>query len=546
LPSLTRVLFFLVSLSASAQNVFLFSLDGLGHQLFTKSAATLPLRTLKRLAASGAMADGLQPAFPSATANSHAALWTGAYGDVSHITSNSQPFLPRAAHTFLERNNGYRSDQLAAEPLWVAAGRQGVKSVVYQAPQVYPFTPFATHPNAVTINGYQSRQVAPHAILHRKDLVFDTPQTFHFKHGPLTFTGAVTSEGLTIENIAVPWKPVETAPPLKRPLARHFSAGLFVNAPVPAVVYFRLFEKTEADLLLYVSPIQELAMSQGDSIAMLREAGGFIGNTYFGAALSNAQSLETMELLTRQNARHTRWLVKHLAPRLFIGYLPICDELGHRFLGLYEQADPAARAAMLWGFVIADRWAQEVMPLVSKNDHLILTADHGMAPVTKLVNVNEVLRRAGLGRAATHIYNSILINTTDWKGGAVQNRDAVRALAQKVLTETGVFTAFYTPEQHGEQYGIGGPAGSDLYFDLKPGYAVRDTVGELFPPLDKPVGQHGFRPDRPDMLATLFVVGPGIKKGTKWPRLKSIDVAPLVAKLLSIDPPKSARGRSPL
>jgi hypothetical protein len=546
LPSPIRVLFFLLSLAAPAQTVYLFSLDGLGHQLLTKSPVTAPLKTLRRLAARGAMADGMQPAFPSATGNSHAALWTGVYGDVSNITSNSQPYLPRAAHTFLERNNGYRSDQLAAEPLWIAAARQGLKSVAYQAPQVFPFRPFTTHPNATLVNGYQSRQVAGHTILRRQDLVFDSPTAFHFKHGPLTLRGTLTPTGLTIENTPVRLAPVETKPPLQRPLARHFSDGLYLADPVPAVVYFRLFEFTATDLLLYVSPIQELAISQGDATAMLRESGGFIGNTHFGPKLSTSQSLEVMELLTRQNARQTLWLAQHLRPALFIGYIPICDELGHQFLGLHEQGDADATRAMLWGFTIAERWFQLVTPLVTKKDHLVITADHGMAPISKLVNVNEALRRAGLGKAATHVYNSVLINTTDWKGGTVQNRDAVRALVRKTLEETGVFTAFFTPEEHGKNYGIGGPAGSDLYFDLKPGYGVRDTVGELFPPLEKPIGSHGFVSDRPDMLATLIVASPRIGKATKWPRLKSIDVAPLAAKLLGIEPPKQARGRSPL
>lgn len=539
------VLFLFAAVAASAQTVFVFSLDGLGHQLFTKHPAARQLKTLSRFASRGAMADGIQPAFPSTTANSHAALWTGVYGEVSNITANSQPALPRAAHTFLERSNGYRADQLAAEPIWVAAARQGVKAVAYQAPQVFPFTSTTTHPAATTLNGYQSRQIASHAILHKKDLQFDSPTEFHFRHGPLTLKGSLTSAGLTIENTNVPFAPTESGPPTNRPLARHFSQGLYLPSPVLAVIYFRLFERTENDLLLYVSPIQELAVSQGDAMGLLKESGGFIGNTYFGAKLTNAQSLEVMELLTRQNARHTRWLAEHLRPGLFVGYLPICDELGHRFLGLYEQGDPASRTAMNWGFAIIERWLHDIASLIGKQDHLLITADHGMAPITNLVNVNEVLRRAGLGRAATHIYNSVLINTTDWKGGTVQNREAVRTLIQKALTETGVFTAFYTPEQDGAKYGIGGLAASDLYFDLKPGYGVRDSVGELFPVLDKPTGMHGFVPDRPEMLAALFVSGPRVPKGVNWPRLKSIDVAPLIARLLGISPPENARGRSP-
>lgn len=540
-------LFFLLlgSFAASAQTVYVISLDGLGHQLFTRSAATAPLKTLKRLAAQGAMAKGIQPAFPSTTANSHAALWTGVYGNVSHIAANSQPMLPRAAHTFLERNNGYRADQLAAEPIWVAAGRQGVKSAVYQAPQVFPFLPVNTHPNATTLNGYQSRQVAKHSILRRKDLTFETETAFHFKHGEVIFHGTLTPTGMSIEGTVVPFASVETGPPVRRPLARRFSQGLRLREPVPAVVYFRLFEKSESDLLLYVSPIQEMAISQGSAVPMLDAAGGFIGNSYDGPLLTYAQSLETMELMTRQNARHTRWLAENLHPGLFVGYLAACDELGHRYLGLYEQGDPEARKAMEWGYTIVERWSQEIAPLIGPKDHLVLTADHGMAPTYKLVNVNEILRRAGLGKEAVHVYNSVLINTTDFKGGTVTEKTEVVARVRNALEKHKVFTAFFTPAEHGAKYGIGGPAGSDLYFDLEPGYYVRDTAGELFPALDRPAGNHGFRPDRPDMLATLFVSGPKVKRGARWTGMKSIDVAPLVCRLLGIDPPRQASGRSP-
>jgi hypothetical protein len=521
---------------ASAQTVFLFSLDGFGHQFFTQSPAAAPLKTLKALAARGAQADGIQPAFPSTTANSHCALWTGQYGDVSHITANNQPMLPRAEHTFLDRNNGYRADQLAAEPLWVTAARRGMKTVAYQPPQAVPFLPINTHPLATTINSYQTRQIAPHLIVHRKDLTFDTATEFHFKHGPLTLKGAFAAGGLRIGGIFVEAAAAESKPPVERDLARHFSAGLYLDNPVPAVIYFRLFELREDDLLLYVSPIQELAFSQGDARSLLRAAGGVIGNSYDGSALTVAQSLETTELLARQNYCHVQWLYRTLAPRLFISYLPVPDELLHHFLGLYEKGDPSARKALEWGFTIVDRWSQEILKLVKKDDHLVIAADHGMAATYRLVNVNEALRRAGLGRVATHIYNSVLLNTADWKEGTVRDRDAVRAQVQAALEAVKdpepVFTGFYTPEKDGAKYGIGGPAGSDLYFDLAPGYSVRDVKGELLPKLARPSGSHGFRPDREDMLASLFVVGPQFTPGSRLPVTKSIEVAPLVLRIL--------------
>jgi hypothetical protein len=528
--------------AALADTVFVFSLDGLGHEVFRKA----PLPTLQRLAAKGAQADGIQPAFPSTTANSHAALWTGAYGDVSGISANSQPRLPRKDHTFRDRNNGYRADQLTAEPVWVAAARQGVRTVAYQAPQVFPFGPANTHANAITWNGYQTRQVAPHQVLRRSDLRFTSTTTFHFQHGPIALRGTLTATGLRIGGIDVKAALAENGLQGSRPLARHFSAGLFVDDPVPAVIYFRLFAYSPEDLLLYVSPAQEMGVSQGDARPLLREAGGFIGNAYNGPLLNDWQAMETTELLTRQNLAHTAWLQRRYQPGLFIGYLPVADELGHRYTGLAHAGDAMAQRALAWGFRIIERWSQGIARLVGRRDHLIITADHGMTPVAKAINVNEILRRAGLGSEAVHVYNSVLLNTADWKGGTVTDRLATRSRVQAALAAYDVFTGFYTPEEHGARYGIGGATASDLYFDLKPGYTVREQVGEVFPLLETPVGVHGFRPDRSDMVATLFAAGPRLRPGTRWPRLRSIDVAPLVTTLLGIAPPRDARGQSPM
>jgi arylsulfatase A-like enzyme len=37
-----------------------------------------------------------------------------------------------------------------------------------------------------------------------------------------------------------------------------------------------------------------------------------------------------------------------------------------------------------------------------------------------------------------------------------------------------------------------------------------------------------------------------VQGGGRWPVRKAIDVAPLVAELLGIEPPRDARGQSPL
>ena len=79
-------------------------------------SATIPAIT--SLFAHGACADHSRPAFPSITAASHAALWTGVWGDVNGIVSNSQSILPRNEHTLAESRSGFEYAALRAEPLF--------------------------------------------------------------------------------------------------------------------------------------------------------------------------------------------------------------------------------------------------------------------------------------------------------------------------------------------------------------------------------------------------------------------------------------------
>jgi hypothetical protein len=586
---------FLCAGLGSAQSVFFYTLDGLGDRILRQDPAAQELRVLRRVMSQGVTAQGVQAAFPSTTGNSHAALYTGAYGDVNNITANDMPALPRAGHTFRERSSGYRSDQLAAEPVWAAAARQGVKTAAYQVTQAYPFLPVNTAPGATVLNSYQTLQVAPHNAVRARDVEFEavagwTPalpkslrvrKGFKFRSGPLAFYGAIIDDAVWVAisksgtRIRVTPEATEGQPPLNRELARHFSKPLSISEPASQAIYFRLFELAPDghDFLLYHSSVSEVGVTDGSKEdfelrrQMLGETGGVIGNGAsallnrgaFGDAatdVAHRRYMETVELVTRQNLRQTLWLHKKLKPRLLIGYLPFPDEFDHQYLALDAAGNQLARQMRAWGYQIVDRWLAGVCGLAKGGDHLVVASDHGMAPVRKSVSVDALMRRAGLSGQVAYVYNSVLVNTTDWKGGTVkpEEKAAVVAKAQAALEsafdpETGqrLFTAFFRPETHGSLFGIGGPAGADLYFDLAPGWNVYNgREGALFPALIQPRGVHGFLPTREEMLAICVARGPKLPRGAEWPRLRSIDVAPLVAQLLAIDPPKQAQGKSPL
>ncbi|MBI4891822.1 MAG: alkaline phosphatase family protein [Acidobacteria bacterium] len=539
-----------------AQRVILVSFDGLGAQtLFEDPAAELS--ELKESVRRGASSPGVQTAFPSTTANSHAAIWTGCYGDINYITANNPPALPRAGHTFAERVNGFRAEQLNAEAIWVTAAKAGVRAVAHQPTQGYPFTRFNAAPSAVVMNGYQTKLVAPHALWTPANGRRQGDGSYLFQHGPATFRVRRIQGGVEVAEqaggaaVRVPALPAENEPPRERPLARRFSEGLFVAAPAPAVLYFRLFTQSEGDFRLYVTAWQELACSEPVG-AIFQQAGGFLGNgpsaLLTSGKLTEEEYLEAVELVTRQMVRHAEWLDRKFQPRLLQSYLPFPDEFDHEWLPASREGSARHQAWRRWGFMAINRAAAEYRRLAGKEDYLLWVSDHGMAAVDHAVAVGRILKDAGLEGKANYLYNSILVNTAEWRGGTVSGEERRQVLeqARSALAAVPAFTRFYAPEDSGSRFGIGGPAGGDLYFDLAPGYAASSRGDGEVIVSTKARGVHGFSPERADMKSICIVEGPQIAAGTQLNGMRAIDIAPLVAQLLGIEPPPTAQGRAPL
>ena len=241
---------------------------------------------------------------PSTTANTHAALWTGAWGDVNGITSNDMPLPPRGERLASARVSGYRSEGLRAEPLWVATARQGVRTVTQQATQVYPVrdqvTGGALAVPPTLLHGYQAPVIAPARWLRRKDLtsvpctgrrrasrgVHDVDRRQRESSARPVERRRCRRGSCACASTARPtaWTCRLPPPSTSRRAIASWPAisatGLLVDRPgvAPVMAYFRLFEASPdgRSLVLFQSVLQEMVLytgheaSRADAIAFLQ------------------------------------------------------------------------------------------------------------------------------------------------------------------------------------------------------------------------------------------------------------------------------------
>jgi Type I phosphodiesterase / nucleotide pyrophosphatase len=595
-----------VPVQRPAGRVFVVSFDALGYERLTTDPVARELVTVRGLLESGAYAEGLTPAFPSTTANGHAALWTGTYVGRNGILYNSTPPLPRSEHTFTERVSGFRSDALTAEPIWLTAARQQIPVVAHQVTQGFPFTPrnvgAAPVPHLAVINGFQSRWFARWRAVRSTDpdvagtscdgwpaAIRADAVCYEWSLGKEAASkrlyAAARRDRIVIATspgqspIEVELHATEREPPHRRALARYWSRPLPIDGLVdnlPASLVFRALEieGSGRTFMLLQSPLQETAgfSSDPDLIgAMLADTGPNIGNgataLYNGGVLGTPASsggsgeaerryLETLEVVVKQHIAQSVWLATRRQPQLHVTYLSTADDLDHAWYGLDRSGDKRYTDFRRWGYAALEHAARSFVALARPDDHVIITSDHGMAAVDHYFGVEQVLAQAGLSTMASTVNTCILLNTTDWKGGTIAPEarkmaiDRVRAALVAPRTPAGpIVTKIYASRSELAAFGHDGSGGADVCFDLAPGIGPNDriTAGTgMLAPAVRPVGMHGFDPTRADMKAVLLIRGPRATAGRNLGPLKSAVVGPLIADLLGIEPPREATAASPL
>jgi predicted AlkP superfamily pyrophosphatase or phosphodiesterase len=230
-------------------------------------------------------------------------------------------------------------------------------------------------------------------------------------------------------------------------------------------------------------------------------------------------------------------IIRQARPRLLLLHLVQTDHFQHR---AGRDGAPVKEALeRVDAHVGALRRALAEAGLAGRSA-LVVTGDHGFEDVTRTVHPNVLLVRAGLRacpgpgdgwRATAHVAGgsaAILVNPPGDGAAAAAAEAALRAGAGKR----------YTVLTRRELEALGAMPDAALAVEAAPGHSIGgDCRGALVRGSGRLLGTHGHLPTRPRMATGFIIAGAGVRAGVGLERVRLIDVAPTVARLLGIEAP---------
>lgn len=236
------------------------------------------------------------------------------------------------------------------------------------------------------------------------------------------------------------------------------------------------------------------------------------------------------------------YLIRKRMPNFMTVHLLNTDSTHHKY-GPESMASYTALA-------LADRFVGDIVAAVKGAGHwdstaIIVTADHGFATATNVLQPNVLLRQAGLLEISSLnlIVKARVQCVPEGGSGLIYLNDPkTREEDRKKVIEL-----FSKAEGVAELIGpdgfeaLGMPAAGqggmgDFVLRPKMGYGVLGvaTGTNFVAPVTSAIssGYHGYLADEPDMQAIFVASGSGIKKGARLEEIRNVDVAPTVARLL--------------
>jgi predicted AlkP superfamily pyrophosphatase or phosphodiesterase len=239
------------------------------------------------------------------------------------------------------------------------------------------------------------------------------------------------------------------------------------------------------------------------------------------------------------------FIFKQHKPNLLMHHTLNTDSTHHR----YGPGSPPSYTALAY----ADRLVGDLIRAVDESGErakttFFIVTDHGFKKVSTHVYPNVALKKAGLLHAAGPTITDCDVYVKAQGGIAFAyilnpaRKDELRpkvleilracdGVAQVLDGREGPTLGMPTP---GENQGMG-----DFILYPKSGCAFSDaaTGNAVSAPAENYAGTHGYQASDPELDGLFIASGAGIKKGLKLPRVRNLDVAPTIAKLLDVPLP---------
>jgi hypothetical protein len=585
----------------------LISLDGSAHAVIDDAVARGVMPTLTRLRTEGTFGE-LRPVFPSKTAVAHASLFTGAPPEVHGIYGNSRPRPDAWLETENGYSStGLAAEPLwaAAARQGLDATVAGATQVYPFEPYLGGRRFGGNYGRSLTLlDGYQGVSANSEVIRNvetrppsnwKGQLPGGAPREFR-----LMIPGLLTEvDGLMyddpddpaggLDTVALAFsKDLEAASTVRlKPKRADPKKPAFTSLPLRAgerdlSLFFRLFELAPdgSSLVLYRTAPATLRASRSSLERPLFEAtGGFVGNgpswAYgrgeLGTTVDEGGDLEAERRyaeaalhVIEQNARIATFARDRTEWDLFFAYLPYPDETLHAWLGILDPTLPghdaaaAARLRPLLDTVLAacDGFLEAIVSgLDRKSTVVVVATDHGLAGVNRRLRPNVALRNAGLltlhpeaaqgpTPAATPDEARTLAYYGAGNSGHVFLREKnadLEARVRQALRSALPEDSFSFVERDAET------TPPSVRISPKPGFDFSsDTGGAIVSDL-RPEGAHGGDADTvPGLRGTVTFWGRGVAPSRVVDFVRQIDVAPTLAALLGLDPPRHATGGNAL
>jgi len=379
--------------------------------------------------------------YPSATAVSHAAISTGAPPSVNGVTGNS---IHLPGTTVTTTVSGFNGSYMVAEPIWVTADRQGLKSIVVSFPQSTP--PAWSVSSALLFNIYDASAAFTYSILYTTNTSVPKAQYISFTDASgwsnvdKVFGSVASAKESTIKVGDTTWylyladingdglyDKLAVAPEKDLSKAYTILGEGEWSKPINTTVTYKGVNYTIAPLLkaLRLNPLGDFRLYRGTTrpfeapwfnnatVAwdvwnnVITRTGTFTDGDYYGLTngwFDEETYMETVYFTNKLFMEWTIYMMKNYDWDLLMTYTSVIDNVYHQFLGLTDPSMPyydPSKADYYWSLIertyrMVDEFVGAILNNVNtSNTVVILVSDHGQAPVSKTIYINGILYNNG-------------------------------------------------------------------------------------------------------------------------------------------------------